>query len=269
MQRIIDSILSHKDVLVFIILLLSSLYLLVDSNYYHKSKVNNISNNFAKVIFKKTSSFNEYFNLKIENEKLVKENLDLKNLFFFKQDISNESTLTNSKYFYSSAKIINNNFSFSKNYLMIDKGSIHGIKKEMGVISNNGIIGIIVDVSENYSSIMSILNTNSKINAKINKSFHFGTLEWAGFNPSILNLNDVPKIANIKIGDTIVTGGMSTIFPENINIGVVFKLDSLSAGNYYKIKVKLTNDMTSLRNVYVINNTHKKEIERIKILSKQ
>ena len=79
----------------------------------------------------------------------------------------------------------------------------------------------------------------------------------------------MPKIANIKIGDTIVTGGMSTIFPENINIGVVFKLDSLSAGNYYKIKVKLTNDMTSLRNVYVINNTHKKEIERIKILSKQ
>ena len=152
---------------------------------------------------------------------------------------------------------------------MINKGSIHGIKKEMGVISNNGIIGIIVDVSENYSSIMSILNTNSKINAKINKSFHFGTLEWAGLNPSILNLNDVPKIANIKIGDTIVTGGMSTIFPENINIGVVFKLDSLSAGNYYKIKVKLTNDMTSLRNVYVINNTHKKEIERIKILSKQ
>ena len=114
---------------------------------------------------------------------------------------------------------------------------------------------------------MSILNINSKINAKINNSLHFGTLEWIGTNPNILNLNDVPKIANVKIGDSIVTGGMSTIFPENINIGVVFKIDSISASNYYKIKVKLTNDMTSARNVYVINNKHKKEMESLKFFS--
>ena len=267
MQRIIDSILSNKDVLVFIILLLFSLYLLVDSNHYHQSKLNNLSNNFVKGVLKESSYIKEYFNLENENKKLVQENLNLKNLFYSSQEILNDSILISQKYFFSSAKIISNNFSFSKNYLMIDKGTKHGIKKEMGVASKNGIIGIIVDVTENYSSVMSILNINSKINAKINNSLHFGTLEWIGTNPNILNLNDVPKIANVKIGDSIVTGGMSTIFPENINIGVVFKIDSISAGNYYKIKVKLTNDMTSARNVYVINNTHKKEMESLNFFS--
>ena len=123
-----------------------------------------------------------------------------------------------------------------------------------------------MEVSDNYSSVMSILNTNSKINAKINKTFHFGTLEWDGNDPRILNLNDVPKIANIKIGDSVNTGGMSTIFPENLNIGVISKIDSKMAGNYYDIEVKLTNDMTSARNVYIINNNHKNEIDNLKAL---
>tara|TARA_B100000767_G_scaffold69723_1_gene66356 strand:+ start:1610 stop:2416 length:807 start_codon:yes stop_codon:yes gene_type:complete len=263
MQRIIDSILSSKDVLVFLILLSFSLYLLIDSNYYNKSKFNNLSNNFTKIIFKESSSLINYFNLREENRSLIKENLSLRNLLYLKKETINDNIFYDSKYIFSDAKIISNNFSFSKNYLIIDKGSVHGVKKEMGVISSNGIIGIIVDVTEKYSSVMSILNMNSKINAKIKKSFHFGTLEWDGNDPDIINLNDVPKIANIKVGDSIVTGGMSTIFPENLNIGVVFKIDSQNAGNYYEIEVKLTNDMSSIRNVYIINNTHKKEIEEL------
>ena len=263
MQRIIDSILSNKDVLVFLVLLFFSLYLLIDSNYYHKSKFNNLSNNYAKVIIKKSSSLINYFNLKEENEKLIRENLSLKNLLYLKKETTNDSSFFDTKYIFSDAKIISNNFSFSKNYLIIDKGSQHGIEKEMGVVSSSGIIGIIVDITNKYSSVMSILNINSKINAKIKKSFHFGTLEWDGNDPDIINLNDVPKIANIKVGDSIVTGGMSTIFPENLNIGVVFKIDSQNAGNYYEIEVKLTNDMSSIRNVYIINNTHKKEIEEL------
>jgi len=266
MQRIIDSILNHKDVLVFLILLLLSLYLLIDSNYFHKSKLNNFSDNFSKVILKESSSIEDYLNLRNENKKLVKENLRLNNIVFSKKEIPNDSLLNNSKYFFSAAKIITNNFSFTKNYLIIDKGLKHGVEKEMGVTSSTGIIGIIMEVSDNYSSVMSILNTNSKINAKINKTFHFGTLEWDGNDPRILNLNDVPKIANIKIGDSVNTGGMSTIFPENLNIGVISKIDSKMAGNYYDIEVKLTNDMTSARNVYIINNNHKNEIDNLKTL---
>ena len=140
MQRIIDSILSNKDVLVFIILLLFSLYLLVDSNHYHQSKLNNLSNNFVKGVLKESSYIKEYFNLENENKKLVQENLNLKNIFYSSQEILNDSILISQKYFFSSAKIISNNFSFSKNYLMIDKGTKHGIKKEIGLARKTGII---------------------------------------------------------------------------------------------------------------------------------
>ena len=266
MQRIIDSILYYKDVLVFLILLLFSIYLVVDSNHYHQSKLNSISNNFTSIIFEWSSSIENYFNLKNSNEELIQENLDLINRLYSNKEIIDDSLLIKSSYIFSSAKIINNNFSYSKNYLIIDKGSKDGIKEEMGVVNSYGIIGITVDVSENYSRVMSILNLNSKINAKIKNSFHFGSLEWNGEDPSRINLNDVPKIAKIKIGDSIVSGGMSSIFPENLPIGVVSKIDLKNSENYYGIDVLLNNDMTSIKNVYIINNPDKKEIDNLKNL---
>ena len=266
MQRIIDSILSNKDVLVFLILLLFSIYLVIDSNHYHQSKFNSFSNNFTSIIFKKYSSLENYFNLNHENEELIKENLDLKNRLYSNKEIIYDTILINTSHIFSSAKIISNNFSYSKNYLIIDKGYKHGINKEMGVISSYGIIGIIVDVSENYSRVMSVLNINSKINAKIKNSFHFGSLEWNGEDPNKLNLNDVPKIAKITIGDSIVSGGMSAIFPENLPIGIVSKIDLKNSENYYGIEVLLNNDMTSTKNVYVINNIYKEEIDNLKNL---
>ena len=266
MQRIIDSILYYKDVLVFLILLLFSIYLVVDSNHYHQSKLNSISNNFTSIIFEWSSSIENYFNLKDNNEELIQENLDLINRLYSNKEIIDDSLLIKSSYIFSSAKIINNNFSYSKNYLIIDKGSKDGIKEEMGVVNSYGIIGITVDVSENYSRVMSILNLNSKINAKIKNSFHFGSLEWNGEDPSKINLNDVPKIAKIKIGDSIVSGGMSSIFPENLPIGVVSKIDLKNSENYYGIDVLLNNDMTSIKNVYIINNPDKNEIDNLKNL---
>jgi len=266
MQRIIDSILYYKDVLVFLILLLFSIYLVVDSNHYHQSKLNSISNNFTSIIFEWSSSIENYFNLKDNNEELIQENLDLINRLYSNKEIIDDSLLIKSSYIFSSAKIINNNFSYSKNYLIIDKGSKDGINKEMGVANSYGIIGITVDVSENYSRVMSILNLNSKINAKIKNSFHFGSLEWNGEDPSRINLNDVPKIAKIKIGDSIVSGGMSAIFPENLPIGTISKIDLKNSENYYGIDVLLNNDMTSIKNVYIINNPDKKEIDNLKNL---
>ncbi len=267
MQRIIDSILLYKDVLVFLILLFFSIYLVIDSNHYHQSKLNSISNNYTSVIFEWSSSIENYLNLKNENEKLIKENLDLINHLYSNKEIINDSLSNNSSYIFSSAKILNNNFSYSKNYLIIDKGSKDGINKEMGVATSYGIIGITVDVSENYSKVMSILNLNSKINAKIKNSFHFGSLEWNGEDPSRISLNDVPKIAKIKIGDTIVTGGMSAIFPENLPIGIISKIDLKNSENYYGIDILLNNDMTSIKNVYVINNIDKEEIDNLKNLT--
>ncbi|MEJ6764159.1 MAG: rod shape-determining protein MreC, partial [Flavobacteriaceae bacterium] len=193
-------------------------------------------------------------------------------------------SLTNINFSYKNAKVISNNLSSFKNRLVINKGIKDGLKNEMGVINSDGIIGIINSTSKNYSSIMSILNIEIKINAKIKKTSHFGTLEWDGLSTKYLKLNDIPETANIKIGDSIVTGGMSLIFPEGIKIGVISKISSnenqvnsfsIKSGNndvfeyesrenYLNIKVKLNTDMSNLNNVYIIESLNKEEFQKVK-----
>jgi rod shape-determining protein MreC len=110
-----------------------------------------------------------------------------------------------------------------------------------------------------------VLNINSKINAKIKRTSHFGSLEWEGLNKEILLLKDIPKTAIINIGDSIVSGGMSAIFPENIKIGLILKIEfDENLDNYLRLEIKLHNDMSSIRNVYLISSNFKEEIKQLK-----
>ena len=284
MQQIIDFIIRKKDVVVYLILLILSLALVFNSNYFHKSKIILFSNSIANYSTENFNYLNEYFELKKINSSLLEENLVLKNqLEKINKNISLDS-LTNINFSYKNAKVISNNLSSFKNRLVINKGIKDGLKNEMGVINSDGIIGIINSTSKNYSSIMSILNIEIKINAKIKKTSHFGTLEWDGLSMKYLKLNDIPETANIKIGDSIVTGGMSLIFPEGIKIGVISKISSnenqvtsfsIKSGNndvfeyesrenYLNIKVKLNTDMSNLNNVYIIESLNKEEFQKVK-----
>jgi len=164
------------------------------------------------------------------------------------------------KFEYFSAKVINNNYSKTKNQLTLNKGEKDSVKIDFGVISPKGIVGIVSDVSKKYATVQSILNTNSSINAKLKKSSHFGSLVWNTKNPDIVQLKDIPRIAKLQIGDTIVTGGRSTIFPEGILIGTVKNFTLDEGDNYYYINIDLFNDMTSLEHVYLIKNMDAPEI---------
>jgi rod shape-determining protein MreC len=286
MQQLIDFILRKKDVVVFFILLFLSLSFIFNSNYFHKSKVILFSNSITNYTNEVFENINWYFELKKINSSLVEENLILKNQlekFIKKNSID---SLENVAFQYQNAKVISNNLSSFKNNLIINKGTKHGLKNEMGVISSTGIVGIINRTSKNYSSVMSVLNTETKINAKVKRTSHFGTLEWNGLSNRELLLNDIPETADIKIGDSIITGGMSLIFPEGINIGVVSEImkqekfnDTVRKfhinnqvkianiefrENYLNIEVKLHTDMNNLNNVYVIESLNKNEFENIK-----
>lgn len=171
-----------------------------------------------------------------------------------------DSTVLPSKYKYYTARVINNNFSKTKNQLTIDRGRNDSIKIDLGVISSKGIIGIVSDVSENYATVQSILNTKSRINAQLKKSNHFGSLIWNTKDPNVVQLIDIPRLAQIEKGDTIITGGRSTIFPEGILIGTVRDYHLDNDDNYYYVDIDLFNDMTSLENVYLIQNNEAKEI---------
>ena len=287
MQQIIDFIIRKKDVVVYLILLLFSLSLIFNSNYFHRSKVIILLNNISSFSSENFDYIIEYFELKDINLDLTKENLFLKNQLEKVKQYSNLDSLKNTNFTFRNAKVISNNLSSFKNHLIINKGVRHGLKNEMGVINSTGIVGIINRTSKNYSSVMSVLNIDTKINAKVKRTSHFGTLEWNGRRTSYLVLNDIPETANIKVGDSIITGGMSLIFPEGINIGVVseiinqnkisdtvvrFKgnineanyLDFEFKENYLTVKVKLHTDMNNLNNVYVIESLNRKEFQKIK-----
>ena len=286
MQQLIDFILRKKDVVVYFILLFLSLSFIFNSNYFHKSKVILFSNSITNYTNEVFENINWYFELKKINSSLVEENLILKNQLEKFIEKSSIDSLENVAFQYQNAKVISNNLSSIKNNLVINKGIKHGLKNEMGVISSTGIVGIINRTSKNYSSVMSVLNTETKINAKVKRTSHFGTLEWNGLSNRELLLNDIPETADIKIGDSIITGGMSLIFPEGINIGVVseimkqekfndtvikfhinnqVKITNIEfRENYLNIEVKLHTDMNNLNNVYVIESLNKNEFENIK-----
>jgi rod shape-determining protein MreC len=284
MQQVIDFIIRKKDVVIYIVLLLFSLTMIVNSNYFHKSKTLIIFNNITNYTFEKFTFFNEYFELKKLNSDLINENLLLKSEIEKTIKYQNIDSLKTSKFKYKNARIISNSLSSFKNQIIINKGSNDGLKKEMGVINADGVVGIIKRTSKNYSTIMSLLNTDIKINAKAKRTNNFGTLEWNGEDINFLSLNDIPETANIRVGDSIVTGGMSLIFPEGINIGIVSKVNSYnlektklnqttktnqniklkSRENYLDIEVKLHSDMGKLNNVYIIESMFIEEFNRIK-----
>jgi len=162
------------------------------------------------------------------------------------------------KYEYSVAKVINNNFTKRNNTLTINKGTKHGLSADLGVINSNGVIGVIESISPNFATIISILNKNSNINVRIKNSNHFGTLTWDGITHTTTQLIDIPRQASIKIGDTIISGGKSAIFPEGINIGVIkdFKFEN---NKYQQINVLLFNDMSAIGYVQIIKNLQKSE----------
>ena len=130
----------------------------------------------------------------------------------------------------------------------------------MGVITVKGILGIVEASSAKYAIVQSILNTNSNINAKIKNTDYFGSLTWNGRDFTTVQLEDIPRLVPLMVGDTIVTGAMSSIFPENIPIGVIKKFDLNTSRSLYSIDVALFNDMTNIRNVYLIRNLDRTEI---------
>ena len=265
MQQIFYFIKKFRYFLLFLALEILAIIFTIQHHSYHKSKFINSANSITGGIYNKMNTVNEFFNLKSENQLLIDENVRLKNILETKKVDYNKAffimvdTLQYvQKYEYVSAKIINNNFSKRNNSLTINKGSKLGVTTDLGVINGKGIIGVINNVSSNYATVLSILNSNSKINIRLKNYDHFGTLAWDGKDYKITQITDIPRQAIIKTGDTIITGGKSAIFPEGINVGTIkdFKFEN---NQYIEINVALFNDMSSLGYVQVIKNLQKSE----------
>ncbi|WP_162126474.1 rod shape-determining protein MreC [Flavobacterium phycosphaerae] len=273
MQQIFNFILKNSNRLLFLLLLILSFSLTIQSHSYHKSKIISSANFFTGGIYDRINNVNEYFSLKSQNDELALENARLKSLLFNQKDTTKVPQIDTIKGVKKTeiivSKVIHNSYSIHENYLTINSGEAAGVRPDMGVINSAGIVGIVDKTSKNYATVISILNINSKINAKIKKSNHFGSLVWNGKSTGFVQLIDVPRLAGVRKGDTIVTGGQSIIFPENIGIGTIDKVYIDNVTNYYTLDIKLFNDMTNLGHVYIIKSKDAEEISNLENQNKK
>ena len=264
MQQIIFFFIRNKNFLLFLLLFVVSFALTVNSHSYHKNKYLTSANFFSGTIYNLKSNVVGYFSLKKRNDALIEENQRLRQLLSQTSDTIDfqdlDSIQRTATYRYYPAKIINNSYSKTKNFLTLKKRTTDAIEVDMGVISSKGIVGVINKVSRKYASVQSILNTNSKINAKLKNSSHFGSLEWDTHSPNEAKLTDIPRQSPLVVGDTIVTGGKSTIFPPGILIGTIKDFNLVNNEDYYVVTIQLFNDMTNLHHVYIIENVEKEAI---------
>ena len=267
MQQIFNFIYKNSNRLLFLLLLGISLFLSIQSHSYHKSKIISSANFLSGGVYEKINNVSEYLSLRNQNDALAQENAKLRSIIINSRDTTSNLKLATLKDFNPSdiivSKVIHNSYDSHENYLTLNSGNLQGVQPDMGVINSQGIVGIIDNTSPRYATVISVLNTKFRLNAKIKKSNHFGSLGWNGKSTGFAQLTDIPRLAAIRKGDTIVTGGQSLIFPENINIGTVDKIYIDNQTNYYTLDVKLFNDMTNLGHVYILKSKDNEEITNL------
>jgi rod shape-determining protein MreC len=217
-----------------------------------------------------------YFGLKKENDRLWADNERLRNLLkqnFEAPDTANKIVLdsipfdtlgTRRKWLYKMAKVVANTVTTQENYIELSRGANQQVKKDMGVVdASNGVVGIITDVSENFSVVMSLLHKDSHISGKLLKGGQIGTLNWDGRTPNIISLVGIPKSAKVAKGDTIITSGYSTGFPGGLIIGYVNSVVPDKSTNNYIIDFRTAADFYNLQYVYAIDNLQKEEMQKL------
>lgn len=275
MRNIFLFIRRYSTFLFFLVLQIIALSFLFRYNKFHEATFMNVAGNFTGSLNDKFNSVDYFFHLRQTNADLVKENVYLRGLLkqnYQAPDTTNQivvdSIMVDSlkkyqRYQYFEAKVVNSLVSTQTNYLFIHRGAAQGIKKDMGVISPSGIAGRVVDVSDNYATVMSVLSRQFKVKAKLKKGGENGTVEWDGASPLYISLKDIPKSAKITKGDTVFTSELSSIYPANIMVGTVSAIINDKSSNFYTLRLKPATNFYSVQYVYVIGDLQRDERKKL------
>jgi len=273
MKNLINFLIHHSGLLLFIILEIISFIMMINSQEYQKSIFLSSSNAVVATLYNWTNSVGEFFKLRNTNNQLSSENTELKNQIIELQNklkvlepsitSLNFKLLPENEYRFISAKVINNSTDKFQNYLTLNKGSKDGIKPDMGVVSSEGVVGIIKSVSPHFSVVIPILNPKIQISCKFKRTDYTGSLVWNGEDYRYANLVDIARHVDIRLGDTIVTSGFTRTFPEGIPVGIVEDYNIKESDAYYNIKVKLAVNFRTLTYVNVINYLNYQEQKQL------
>jgi rod shape-determining protein MreC len=255
--------------ILFITLEFFCFYLTYRSKKYNQAAYSNFGNALSGRVYESYTGIADYLYLRRMSDSLVNENAALRQkLLESRFDTRIDSTGRNDTsgryvqhFTYITARVIRNSVNQASNLIYLNRGKAQGLSRQMGVFNANGIVGQVVNVTDNYAAVMSVLSKDFKVSAKLKKSEYFGNMHWDGINSTTATLEEIPKHVPVKVGDTIVTSGFSELFPRNIMIGTVKKVKTEADKNFLEITVNLSTDFGNLSYVYVVKNIKRNELQ--------
>lgn len=263
----------YHFLLLFLLLEGACFYLIFQYNHFQRTSILSSANALSGNLFGVQDGALDYFRLGKTNQKLAAQNADLLNelnkmkyrdFLFNKKNKADTTSYQN--YEYSNAEVINLSTNRLYNFLTINRGTRDGIKEDMGVIGSQGVVGVVRNVSTNFATVISLLHKNFKLSSKIKRNGYYGSLNWNGKQAEIAQLLDIPLHANIEAGDTVVTSGYSSLFPEGILVGVIENIAKQDGGHFYDLDVRLSTDFKNLDQVFIVD--YKLREEKVQLESK-
>lgn len=270
MRNVFLFIRRYSNFFFFVIIQIVALMMLFRYNRFHQAAFLGVAGEFTGRISQQYNTVEYYFNLKKTNEELVAENTRLRNMLkqdFLAPDTSSrivvdsiriDSIAEFRRYLYLPAKVVGNNVMSQTNYITIARGAAQGVQPNMAVVSPSGVVGTVVNVSRNMASVMSLLHRQSGVSASLLRTGETGTVEWDGKDPQYITLKNIPRSAQVKVGDTIVTSRYST-FPPNQPVGFVAQILNEQSSNFYSLKLRPATNFFNVQFVYVVKNYQREE----------
>jgi len=253
----------YSTLLLFLFLEIIAITLIIQSSSYQRSKLIGLNRQISGYIYSKVDGAREYFSLREVNEQMAYENTELRNkLDLLSSSLDSATVISELKgehrYYFVQSRVVHNSSYRQYNYLTLDKGKNQGVFPNMGVVSDQGLVGIVLESSASFATVIPVINRDFRLSAKIKSNNYAGILQWDGGSPAKAILTEIPFHVSLTEGDTILTSGFSSIFPVGIEVGKIESF-SLEKGNFYDISVELFTNFQNLFHVNVIRNYRQEE----------
>jgi rod shape-determining protein MreC len=268
MQKILLFLYRLRAFLLFIAMEVVAFWLISSQNSQQGAVFFNSSNQLSGSILETKANVLDYFSLGEVNKSLVQKNAELlAELQKYKAPADSifleiDSTLFNN-FEFKGAKVISNSIRLTQNYLTINKGARHGVKEGMGVFNEEGVVGRVKGVSENFATVISLLHSEILISSKIQGTEVFGSTKWDGKNPKTAKLLYIPRHVQVKAGEKIVTSGYNAVFPEGIPIGTITDVKTGTDANYLEVTIELATNFSRISYVYLVQNNMEQELDEL------
>lgn len=272
MRNIFLFIRRYFTFLAFLALQIVALWMLFTYNRFHRAVGLGIASQFTGTMNQQVDKLDDYFHQGEENKRVHRMNDSLMNLLNSNFSIPDtakrsvvdtimvDSTKTVRRYYWLDAKVVYNTVNFDKNYLQLNRGAKYGIKDNMAVLNSDGaVVGVVVNVSNNFSQVMSLLHVQSSVSASLKKTGELGKIRWDGNDPRFILMEGIPKNVEVKKGDTILTSKYSYNFPPDKMIGTVASIGNDPATGFYLLKIKTAVNFSSIQQVFVVENLQREE----------